>query len=204
MDGCYDFRQSGSTMWPESLIRYDWPGPLLNIKTVFPGIGIYTYKIKRSGNNMGEPILVRQHLYIETAPGVETNKTLRKMRWNIFLYRLSKQDPPLSSNVSLSKRQVTNPRHHTPEWQPIAKQETTHRCINDTFMPFQTFILCIHCCCWEVGYDIKITECKAVMAVRKAWKTKHSAIPMVQKQQKKICFCCDINSLRPSDAYMRQ
>ena len=49
-----------------------WPGPRLYIKTVYPGIGIPTLKIRRSRDrlifNMGIPILVRQHLYTETVP----------------------------------------------------------------------------------------------------------------------------------------
>ena len=46
-------------------------GPRLNIKTVFPMYGIPMLKIRRSRDrlifNMGNPILVRRHLYIETA-----------------------------------------------------------------------------------------------------------------------------------------
>ena len=48
----------------------DWP--CLNIKTVFPRYGDSHVKIRLSRDrlifNMGIPILVRQHLYIETAP----------------------------------------------------------------------------------------------------------------------------------------
>ena len=47
------------------------PGPCLNIKTVFPGMGIPMLKIRRSQDrlifNMGIPLPVR-HLYIEAAP----------------------------------------------------------------------------------------------------------------------------------------
>ena len=47
-----------------------------NIKTVFPGIGIRMLKIRRSWHrliyNIGIPILVRRHLYIETAPWFST------------------------------------------------------------------------------------------------------------------------------------
>ena len=47
-------------------------GPHLNIKTVFPGMGIPMLKIRRSRDriifNMAIPILVRQHLYIDMAP----------------------------------------------------------------------------------------------------------------------------------------
>ena len=49
-----------------------WPGSRLNIKTVFPGMGIPMLKITRSRDrpifNMGIPLLVRRHLYIETVP----------------------------------------------------------------------------------------------------------------------------------------
>ena len=50
-----------------------WPGPLLNIKTVYSGIGSLMLKIRRSWDrlsfNMGIRILVRRHLYIETPLG---------------------------------------------------------------------------------------------------------------------------------------
>ena len=50
------------------------PGPRLNIKTVFPSMGIPTLKIRWSRDrlifNIGIPILVRRHLYIETAPWI--------------------------------------------------------------------------------------------------------------------------------------
>ena len=55
-------------------------GPCLNIKTVFPGMGIPMLKIRRLRDrlifNMGIPILVRWHLYIETPPdnGLVPNK----------------------------------------------------------------------------------------------------------------------------------
>ena len=53
------------------ILRRD-PGPRLNIKTVFPRYGIPMLKIRRLRDrlifNMGIPILVGQHLYIETAP----------------------------------------------------------------------------------------------------------------------------------------
>ena len=48
------------------------PGPRLNIKTVLSTYGDSMLKIRRSWDrlifNMGIPILVRWHLYIETAP----------------------------------------------------------------------------------------------------------------------------------------
>ena len=47
-------------------------GSHLNIKTVFPGMGITMLKIRQSQDrlifNMGISILLRQNLYIETAP----------------------------------------------------------------------------------------------------------------------------------------
>ena len=49
-----------------------WLGFRLNIRTVFPRYGIPMLKIRRSWDrlffNMGIPILVRRHLYIEMAP----------------------------------------------------------------------------------------------------------------------------------------
>ena len=46
------------------------PGPLHNIKMVFPGMGISMIKIRWSRDRliMGILILARRHLYIETAP----------------------------------------------------------------------------------------------------------------------------------------
>ena len=50
-------------------------GPSLNIKTIFPGYRDYNVKDKMSQDclifNMGIPILVRQHLYIKTAPWIQ-------------------------------------------------------------------------------------------------------------------------------------
>ena len=47
-------------------------GPRLNIKPVFPGMGIPMLKIRRSQDrlifNMGIFILIRRHIYIEMAP----------------------------------------------------------------------------------------------------------------------------------------
>ena len=49
-----------------------YSGPRLNIKTLFLRYGIPMVKIRRSWDrrilNMGIPIMVRRHLYIETAP----------------------------------------------------------------------------------------------------------------------------------------
>ena len=49
-------------------------GPRLNIKSVFPRYGIPMFKIRRSWDrlifNTGIPVLVRRHLYTETAPGI--------------------------------------------------------------------------------------------------------------------------------------
>ena len=46
--------------------------PRLNIKMIFPGVVISIIKIRRSWDHlifmMGIPILVKQHLYIKTAP----------------------------------------------------------------------------------------------------------------------------------------
>ena len=58
------------------------PGPRLNIKTVFPCMGISMLKIRRSRDrlifNIGIPILVRRHLYNETAPsGLEKSRVLK-------------------------------------------------------------------------------------------------------------------------------
>ena len=53
-------------------IMQEPPGPRLNIKTVFIRFGIHMLKIRRSRDrlilNMGIPILVRLHIYIETPP----------------------------------------------------------------------------------------------------------------------------------------
>ena len=48
------------------------PGPRLNIKTLFPGMGISMLKLRRSRDrlifNTEIPIPVRRYLYIETGP----------------------------------------------------------------------------------------------------------------------------------------
>ena len=50
------------------------PGPRLNIKTVFWGVGISIIKIRRALDSliftMGIPMLVRRHIYIETGPSL--------------------------------------------------------------------------------------------------------------------------------------
>ena len=52
------------------------PGPSPNITAVFPGMGIPMLKIRRSPDrfifNMGIPILVRWHLYSETASWIQS------------------------------------------------------------------------------------------------------------------------------------
>ena len=54
------------------ILQKEPPGPCLNIKTVLPRYEIPMLKMRRSWDrlifNMGIPILVRKHLYIETAP----------------------------------------------------------------------------------------------------------------------------------------
>ena len=64
-------------------------GPRLNIKMVFLGMRISTIKIKQSIDHlifiMGIPILLRQHLYIETAaPGHNEQMTFLKMSAKII------------------------------------------------------------------------------------------------------------------------
>ena len=60
-----------------------WPVPHLNIKMVFSGMRISMLKIRRSQDhlifNMGIPILVRRHLYIETPPRFS-------MSYKLFIY----------------------------------------------------------------------------------------------------------------------
>ena len=53
-------------------IKTPLTGPPLNIKTIFPGIGIPMLKIRGSKDhlifNTGIPLPVRQYCYIEMAP----------------------------------------------------------------------------------------------------------------------------------------
>ena len=62
------------------------PGPPLNIKMVFAGMRISMLKIRLSRDslilNMGIPILVRRHHYIETAPCLREQPTYRSHRVN--------------------------------------------------------------------------------------------------------------------------
>ena len=68
-----------------SQFRIEGPGPCLIINTVFPGMGIPMLKIRRSRDrlifNMGIPILVRRHLYIETAPWTNKLHTATENYW---------------------------------------------------------------------------------------------------------------------------
>ena len=64
---------------------FNWlkPRPRLNIKAVFPGMGIPMSKIRRSEGrlifNLGMPVLVRRHLYIETAPWWHIDASLNQI-----------------------------------------------------------------------------------------------------------------------------
>ena len=77
-----------SPMWRE-------PGPRLNIKAVFPNMAIPMLKVRGSRDrlilNMVIPILVRRHLYIETAPRTlsqykdhlsRCGNSIMKIRWS--------------------------------------------------------------------------------------------------------------------------
>ena len=71
-----------------ALLADGWePGPHLNIKTVFPRYGIPMLKIRWSRDrlifNMGIPILVRRHLYIETPPALRSSKFHTNVVWNL-------------------------------------------------------------------------------------------------------------------------
>ena len=62
--------------------------PPLNVKTVFPGMGILMLKTRRSRDrlifNMVIPILVRRHFYIETTPRrLPTSRPLSNMHFRI-------------------------------------------------------------------------------------------------------------------------
>ena len=68
--------------WHGLKLEVIWhPGPCINIRASFPGMGIPTLKIRWLPDhlifNMGIHILVRRHLYIETAPGSLELKTLK-------------------------------------------------------------------------------------------------------------------------------
>ena len=77
-------------------ITFTWShsGPSLNIKTIFPGMVISIIKIRRSRYRLklyhiGNPILVRRHLYIETVPRNRTisfNRTINVTKSRFCLY----------------------------------------------------------------------------------------------------------------------
>ena len=75
------------------------PGPSLNIKTIFPGMGIPMLKIRRSRDrlifNMVIPTPVRWHLYIEMAPSPWTNVVCwtAPTLWKHELYPWAKSTP---------------------------------------------------------------------------------------------------------------
>ena len=95
-------------------------GPRLNIKTDFPDMGILMLKIRRSWDriifNMGIPILVRQHLYIETPPG---DYNIRTACW---CFGHHARPPPISTSIcdleSLSDR-LPDPYPSTMEFQQV-------------------------------------------------------------------------------------
>ena len=68
-----DFLRSADTCSNVDYTAFAWiifpwdTGPRLNIKTVFPGMGIPMLKISLIFN-IGIPTLVRRHPYIETRP----------------------------------------------------------------------------------------------------------------------------------------
>ena len=67
-----------ASKYNDKLVIYNWehkrPEPCFNIKNAFPRNGDSHLKIRRSQDrlifNKGIPILVRRHLYIETAPRI--------------------------------------------------------------------------------------------------------------------------------------
>ena len=87
------FRQWLSTeqMTSHCLNQYTWKltGPSLNIKPVFPGMGIPMLKIRRSQDrlifNMWIPILVRRYLYIKMVPSSIPSQVKYCSNWPIGL-----------------------------------------------------------------------------------------------------------------------
>ena len=81
-------------------------GPCFNLKTIFPGMVIIMLKIRRSPDrlifDMGIPILVRQHLYIETAPQGDIIWAPRHLNWpapGLFVQKLIQDNPSSASLV---------------------------------------------------------------------------------------------------------
>ena len=104
------------------------PGPRFNIGTVFPGMVILMLKIRRSRDrlifNMGIPILVRRHLYIETDPSFSSmipgEWFLRHAFCNTINHRrkCKQQRNPLLENKSNDG--ISNPDNHHSVPEPIA------------------------------------------------------------------------------------
>ena len=103
-------------------------GPRLNITTVSPDtcIGIPMLRIRQSWDrlifNMGIPILVRQHLYIETAPWfLETTQ-------QYGMYCLVHQGTGVRDKSRVSEIDLSQPRHETAFWWrhngPVTSQST--------------------------------------------------------------------------------
>ena len=89
--------------------RVTSPGPRLNIKMVFAGTRISMLKIRRSRDrlifNMGIPILVRRHIYIETAPRSQ------RVNWGIKIKKINQQK--ICHNcVRYRKKQPKTTKHH--------------------------------------------------------------------------------------------
>ena len=98
------------------------PGPYFNINTVLPGMGIPMLKIRQSQDhfifNMGIPILVRQHLYIEV--GLYFLEEAWYRPWPGDSHKLQKEDkemfnssPPWTKWPSFRRRYI---QMHFCEW----------------------------------------------------------------------------------------
>ena len=71
--------------------KHSTPVSHFNMKTIFPGMGIFMLKIKQAWDclifNMVIPILVRWHFYIETAPIFPFNMTTALLSMGISIIR---------------------------------------------------------------------------------------------------------------------
>ena len=119
--------------------RHGSPRPRLNIKTVFPGMGIPRLMIRRTQDrliiNVRIPILVRRHLYIETARG--------------FTYILQSDLTGAGTTMRLPQCQWSNPEVYG--WMHMWIEENW-RCNDKNTTNLYTYLLRHIINCWyKVG-----------------------------------------------------
>ena len=123
------------------------PGPRLNIKTVFPRYGIHMLKIRRSRDrlifNMGIPILVRRHLYIETVPSIHALQLIQRQWFSLY---------SLPNMINCLRSQTDKIQANIPQWCTLAMYPKCSR-----FLWWLVAILFDNVTCSRILGSIKLT-----------------------------------------------